>query len=482
MARQSLSTIQPDFEGILSQLQSYLHTKESWISLRKSSTSEILLEGISMVGEYDQYSIGAAVAETTFDNAHLPESIYTNSRFLGIRISRKIPAHCTCTLQNTDIDNAFLEIPIFTQFDIDGKKYFNREPIIFNSSTLIQNVELYQGEIKSSTFTASGLAYQTYILEEKEPWVISDTDIICSIDNVRFIRSTDAVFQFSISDTKFFENSLPSGNVECKFGNGIYGVIPQAESLIEFKYAVTEGSLGNNSTPGLQIKCDNYKTVIGETITNAYDGGDEKNLDFYKELGPENGASNGRCIVREDWKPRVLEYPGIIDCDVYGQAEIAPNDKNWMNVIGLMLLTEDGFDTNSFKGLVSYLKGKSIFGFQYKWFKPVNVNVDIKVRLYMKNNANLTETKEKITGILQEFLKLRLGSLGRSLYKSDIEDLIFSTFPDSIDYINFDYPQIDYVINKNQYIKLRTLDIQVFYSERDNQDWVNKIDPYNFKI
>ena len=141
MSDTSLSRIQPDFEGILEQLQANLSNKKSWISLGKSATAELLLEAISMVGEYDQYSIGAAVNETTFDNAHLPESIYTNSRFLGVRISRKVPAGCYAVLQNNDLNNTFIEIPEFTQFIINNVKYFNREAIVFNKSSNQQEVQ-----------------------------------------------------------------------------------------------------------------------------------------------------------------------------------------------------------------------------------------------------------------------------------------------------------------------------------------------------
>ena len=481
MSDTSLSRIQPDFEGILEQLQANLSNKKSWISLGKSATAELLLEAISMVGEYDQYSIGAAVNETTFDNAHLPESIYTNSRFLGVRISRKVPAGCYAVLQNNDLNNTFIEIPEFTQFIINNVKYFNREAIVFNKSSNQQEVQLFQGEIKTATFSSSGLTYQTYELEERLPWSISDQDIICYVDGVKYTRSTDPVFQFTMSDTKFFENSLPNGNVECKFGNGVYGKIPEANSTVEFKYAVTEGSNGNNTLSELQVKCPDFSTIIGETTSNATGGGDEEDLLFYKELGPESGASNGRGIIREDFKPLVIKFPGVIDCQVYGQAEIAPNDKKWMNVIGLMLLTTPDFNSQSFKNLVKYLKSKSIYGFQFKWYKPEKVNVEINVKLYLNSNANLTTCREQVISALEKLTELKIGSLGRSLYRSDIENTILSTIPNDIDYIDKSVPLINYVINKNQYINITNINVEADYSERDSQDWVQKLDPYNYQ-
>lgn len=94
-----LSTVQPDFEQISNQLSAYLADKASWLSLSKSSTGTLLIEAMAAIGAYDQYTMMAAVRETNLDTAHLPESIYTNCRFLGVRISRKTPAQCTAILQ-----------------------------------------------------------------------------------------------------------------------------------------------------------------------------------------------------------------------------------------------------------------------------------------------------------------------------------------------------------------------------------------------
>lgn len=474
-----LSTVQPDFEQINEQLTAYLSQKASWLSLGKSSTGTLLLEAISAVGAFDQYTMMAAVRETNLDTAHLEESIYTNCRFLGVRISRKTPAQCSVLLQNTDFNQTYIEIPKFTQFDIEGTKYFNRDVLVFTTSEYQQEAMLYQGEIKSANFNSNGSAYQSYTLEEKEPWVISDTDIICESANKEYVRSEDPIYLFGQGDRKFYENSLPDGNVEIKFGNGVYGIFPTAGDVVTFKYAVTTGSEGNNTRKELQIKCSDFPSITGETTSNAYNGGEEPSILYYKELGAAAGASNGRGIVRDDFKSLVAKYPGVIDCNIYGQAEIAPLDKDWMNVVGLMLLVDDTFTTQTFTQLVSYLRTKSIFGLQFVRFNPEPVEVKIELTMYMLPNSDLTVSQQKAVNALQEHTALRLGSLGRSLYASDIEDVLFSVLPNHIDYIERVSPQIDFVINKNQYIKVTDLIVNAKYSERDSQAWVNPLDPYN---
>ena len=474
-----LSTVQPDFEQINDQLRAYLSEKASWLSLGKSSTGTLLLEAISAVGAYDQYTMMAAVRETNLDTAHLKESIYTNCRFLGVRLKRKTPAQCSALLQNTDFNQTYIEIPKFTQFEIEGVKYFNRDNVIFTTSEYQQEIMLYQGEIKTASFTSNGSAYQTYVLEEKTPWSISNTDIICEASNKEYSRSEDPIYLFEQSDRKFYENSLPDGNVEIKFGNGIYGMFPISGEQVNFKYAVTTGSEGNNTRKELQIKCSSFPSITGETTSNAYNGGEEPDVLYYKELGPAAGASNGRGIIRDDFKSLIAGYPGVIDCNVYGQAEIAPLDKDWMNVVGLMLLVDDTFTDQTYTQLITYLKSKSIFGLQFVRFNPEPVNVEIELTMYMRPNSNLTVDQQKAYNAIKQHTSLRLGSLGRSLYYSDIEDVIFSVLPNNIDYIERISPQIDFVINKNQYINVTNLIVNAKYSDRDSQSWTNPLDPYN---
>lgn len=473
MAEQvTLSTVRPDFEGITSQLQAVLKNKASWLTLKNSSTGEILTEAIAMVGEYDQYSIMSALHETNLDDAHIPESIYTNCRFLGVRLTRKKPAQCSVTLQNSNLSSPFVEIPAYTQFSIEGQKYFNREPIVFNAAVNILNTILYQGTVKSAYFTADGSNYQTYTLEETDPWSISNDDIACDVNGVTFARSEDPIFLFSSSDHKFYENSLPTGQVEIKFGNGIYGVIPDSESIITFTYAVTNGSEGNNSLLEQKVSCSSFPQIIGETTSNSFGGGNEEDVSYYQQLGAQAGASNGRGIIRDDFKSLVVKYPGVVDCNVYGQAEIAPLDKSWMNVVGLMLLTESIFTVEDWKGLVSYLKKNSIFGLQYHKLDPLPVDVAIDVTIYLKANSDLQTNKDLVVQALTDAFKLKLGSLGKSLYASDIEDIILSTIPTAIDYIDKRTPNLDYVITKNQYINITAINVEAAYSERDSQTLV----------
>lgn len=475
MSTFKLSTIQPDYEQINNQLTAYLSNKESWASTGNSKTGTLLIEAISAVGALDQYSIWAAVNETTLENAVLEDSIYTNNIFLGNHISRATPAHCQVSIQNTNYNQPYLEIPKFTQFSVEGVDYFNREPIVFDNQNMQQTVTLHQGTIKNISFTSDGSDLQEYLIESDNPFEISDEDILCYVGNTEYTKTTEAIFTYESYSTIFYENSTAQGNVKVLFGDGVYGAVPSSGESILFIYAVTTGSAGNNASVNQQVSCSDFTDVIGETITNPNGGDDARDISYYQKLGSQSAAANNRGISREDMHALLCRYPGIIDGHVYCQAEIAPLDKDWMNVFGLLILTKEGFTTQNWKDLVAYMQNHSVPGFQYVRYDAEPVDIDINVTFYLKKGASLTSCKEHVEAAIRNYLKLQTGCLGRSFYKSDLEDIAFSVLPTTIDYIERIAPMVDYVINKNQYINLKSLNVSCKYSERDSQYWRNPI-------
>lgn len=475
MANFTLSTVQPDYEQINQQLTAYLTNKESWASAGNSKTGTLLIDAISAIGAYDQYSIWAAINETTLENAVLPESIYTNNIFLGNRLKRATPAKVSVSLQNTNFAVPYLEIPKFTQFTIEGEKFFNRDVIVFDGLNMQQTITLYEGQISSAQFTSSGSTYQKYNLTADSSFSISDEDILCYVGNDEFKRTTDAIFTQGSNAKIFYENSDQAGNVNCLFGDGIYGAIPSAGSSVVFKYAVTNGSSGNNTAVNQKVTANDYPDLIGETLTNPSGGDDAPSITFYQQLGSQSAAANGRAISRNDIRALVCKYPEIIDCRVYCQAEIAPLDKDWMNVIGLLLLTKPTFNEQSWKDLVTYLGNYGICGLQYKKYDAQPVPIDIKAILYLKPGATLTISQQKVEAAIRKYMTLQVGSLGRSFYKSDLEDIAFSILPNDIDYIERESPSVDYVLNQNQYLNLNSLEISCKYSERNSQYWVDPL-------
>lgn len=139
-----LSTIKPDFPSLLLQLQMYLQATNTWSDLQTSSTGQTLLEMMAATATFCQFGIESAARETTLTTAVRDSSVYAITRMLGVRIHRKSPASVegNVTRVNTDTLEA---IPNFTQFEVNGVPFFNRQSLMFAQGASRAAERLYYG-------------------------------------------------------------------------------------------------------------------------------------------------------------------------------------------------------------------------------------------------------------------------------------------------------------------------------------------------
>lgn len=142
-----LSTVKPDFESLLLQLQLYLQGTGVWQDLQTSSTGETLMEMMAAVGAFNQFGIESAARETTLTTAVRDSSIYAITRMLGVRIHRKYPAGVTVNLSRTDT-SVSVAIPAYTQFAVNGQDFFNRNTLMFAQGSATAAERLFYGPVK----------------------------------------------------------------------------------------------------------------------------------------------------------------------------------------------------------------------------------------------------------------------------------------------------------------------------------------------
>lgn len=143
-----LSAVHPDFESLLLQLQIYLENVGVWQDLQTSGTGQTLLEMISSVATFNQYAVESGARETMLTTAVRDSSIYAITRMLGVRIHRKYPAGVDVTLTRQD-STATVSLPLYTTFYVNGKEFFNRNPLMFAQGSLNAAERLYYGPVKA---------------------------------------------------------------------------------------------------------------------------------------------------------------------------------------------------------------------------------------------------------------------------------------------------------------------------------------------
>lgn len=468
----SLSNINVDFEDFKAKIVAYLQTKDSWQNALTSSTGNIMTSIVSYTGVSDLLSIEAALKETFPDTAKSSKSILAIAKSLwGIHIIRKKCAKVTATLTNNNPTS--VAIAKYSQFNITGFDYFNRESINIAPNDTV-TVTLWQGTVSSEDRVTTGIINEKFYLGSAgNAFGISDDDLYCLVNgSEEYSKNTDSLFETGPNGLPiFYENSLPTGEVETIFGDGLYGKLPVANSNLSFIYVNTLGKSGNGVvTIGSPISFTTIPNITGTTTTTSVDGDDPKSSDYYKIHGAylRSAKVRGGGVTRPQYKAIALGYPGVIDCNLLGQAETFPGDKAYMNVVTAIILADPLFDAGQFADFVLYMQARTIDGLQFIQLDPTPVVSDIVVDLYCTSKADPNALQVTVDAALQELKVLKLGVLGFSYYISDLEKVIRDAINDDslIDYFIISTPSTDLVIDKDEYVSFDNITVNSFYTTR----------------
>lgn len=464
-----ISQVSPDYEQILSQLLNNLSNSVPWQDLITASTGRLLLNYIAQIGAYGQFSIQQALIESNF-NARLPSSIYELVRMLGNHLQRMKPGEVNVTLTRNTLIGTVLQIPAYTQFICAGIKLFNRVTILFGITDISLNVSLYEGALQGQNFLSDGSVFQNFKLSSGTPFNISDTDILCTVGGISYNRIIDGLWHYGPKDNIFYENTLADGSVEVLFGNNIYGSVPSVGQMINFIYTITSGLSGNQSLTGTTIVCPQYTTVTGIANTSIYNGEDAPGLDFWRYVGPNLYAARTRGINRSDIRAIILTYGGVIDCLVRSQAEMGPEEITWMNVISLTILTEQVWTTTQWNEFTAWLLPQCCATIQFARIDPQEVVTNINVSVFSFPPSSTSTVQTIIINAITDLFKLSIGSIGKSVFQSDIQNAIMRSFPaNTIDYLEIITPvdtPVNIFVTPTQYVTLGTLSVNVQYTDR----------------
>jgi len=462
-----LSSVRPDFEQILRQLHAFLESKKSWNEIIPAGGGQTLIEMVAAVGTMLQLSIQRALQENFADTAQAPSSVYLRMLSLGVRLLRKRPSKVLAKFTNTR-PSVGMTIPSYTQFYIDGSPFFNRFPISLPQNVpTILDVPLYQGEVRTAQFQSNGQPFQKFEIGDDD-FAVSNDDVICLVgpQGEEYTRIQDGLWNYSGADKVFHDRTTQYGNVELSFGNNVYGVKPSSGVPILFKYAVTAGRQSNISTSNLPITSTAVTDIEAVTTSHAVDGDDEKTPEFYRNVGSSIFATKNRCVTEEDFVAKALEYPGVIDIKVLGQRDTAPDLTSRMNVVTLIPITAvASWTTEQKTAFREYLESFSITSLNFLLEEPAEITLNIEADIYCQYGVDLEVAKNYLVNKLNEKFKLRRGSLGFSIYRSDIDTtLVDPTF--KVDYIILKNPTSNIIVNKKSYVKINNITLNTFYSSR----------------
>lgn len=455
----SLSSLRPDFDDIVQQLTAKLSQYESWNGILTTDTGQHITEYFATISAFNQLATESAYQEVNSGTAKQDSSIRAIVRSLGTRMTRKLPAQVEVKLTRDGTIGSYT-IPAYSRFaTTSGVSLFNRDPISFDdgSDTPVYaagkaTATLYEGAVYNTSLTSTGDDYWQFRSSESQ-FAVSDIDVLLSVNAVSVELIRDGLWHYPNSTPLgprrvAWDTTISTGEMLIVFGSDLFGYKLQTTDLVEVVYVITKGSAGNDDSFHGDLAKITLDTVIGGltiadiSVPDVYDdgtelslpnalrfGADEVPISTYRAVAPQLYASFQRAVTRDDHAAIAMSYPGMADCLVQGQAELAPALKEYMNVAKITTLKADGssFSISEFNDFKTWFKERSLYNMELLRNVPVAYPIDIEMTVFCEVYVDLNVAKTQIENAISEMFTPRFKIMGSRLFRSDFINAAYYT-------------------------------------------------------
>lgn len=346
-----------------------LEDSDTFRSLYPGSTANIFVECLSGYAAMLMYRLQTAITNSFLKTAFSEYSIFSIAEMLGVIIRGNTGSKVDVVLERQPFTSTpnlpAFTIPQHTGFTINNLPFYNRETLTFPSSYTQIETTLYQGEIKQKEYTTTGAMNEKFLFGDSFTVDISYVTVL--VNGVEWKTDYETIMDYTVGE----ENSTDSvqvvllrtnvdGTCYIQFGNGIYGALPPAGSIVQILYATTVGAVGNfTGAQELSINdnllSDNIEApeilqVSGARIGAATDGSNRLSASSLKYVSPRLFASNNRAVKRSDYIGQMIYNCNYKDCNFWGEYEQAKKegyaDNSMMNRVYYTAITND-FSVNT---------------------------------------------------------------------------------------------------------------------------------------
>lgn len=302
---------------LMEQAVVFLHNKYNQVANVFTAASPFgqLLTVIANMAELIFTYISHTAEELNIKTAQNIETIYGLAQMTGHNAYRGGSAYGTMGIKlNTStnlIEGNYVVINNFTKFTIaeTGCSYFINLPTDYIrlkvADNAFVNVNYIQGTAESQTFTSDGTPLQSFNPIVKK---MTDNDNVAVTVNGKEWTRVESLYDMPADDDYenaecFIVKSSVNVGLTVFFGNGEFGKIPPAGSLIEITYITTDGAAGNASSTSLTYNFTdtgvdengneiNLNDVLNiETIMPPMLGSDYEDPEFTKLVAPKTSKS-----------------------------------------------------------------------------------------------------------------------------------------------------------------------------------------------
>ena len=339
---QRLRITELDFDTIKTNLKNYLQSQSEFTDYDFDGAGlSYLLDILAYNTHYQAYYLNMVANESFMDTAITRDSVVSNAKNLGYvpksRSATKAQVTITIDTGNTTPDK--LTLPrgtLFLSNLIDGKVYnfITIEDIVIsksNTSFIFDTVDIYEGNITSTTFVQNNLSNPKQIFTlpdsniDTSTLLVTVTDVSSNTASEVYTLVTDATELSTTSPVYYLQEGL-GGLYQIYFGGDNVGKSIPDGSTVSVSYLVTNAYAADSASSFVGMSpIGTYPSYTVTTVTNAAGGAEKESLDSIKQSAPLSFASQNRLITTNDYKALLQQqYPQASSVSVWGGQEQTP--------------------------------------------------------------------------------------------------------------------------------------------------------------
>ena len=339
---QRLRITELDFDTIKTNLKAFLQSQSEFTDYNFDGAGlSYLLDILAYNTHYQAYYLNMVANESFMDTAITRDSVVSNAKNLGYvpksRSATKAQVTITIDTGNTTPDQ--LTLPrgtVFLSNLIDGKAYnfITIEDIVIsksNTSFIFDTVDIYEGNITSTTFVQNNLSNPKQIFTlpdsniDTSTLLVTVTDVSSNTASEVYTLVTDATELSTTSPVYYLQEGL-GGLYQIYFGGDNVGKSIPDGSTVSVSYLVTNAYAADSASSFVGMSpIGIYPSYTVTTVTNAGGGAEKESLDSIKQSAPLSFASQNRLITTNDYKALLQQqYPQASSVSVWGGQEQTP--------------------------------------------------------------------------------------------------------------------------------------------------------------
>lgn len=393
----------------------------------------------------------------------------------GVNINKSVSGGQIIIYENTLLKNKTNSL----YYTLKLGSYKNYYTLLPNSQFFINVV---QGKYESQTFTGDGTISQSYQVNVSNNTIIDNFDFEIYLNGIR-LQIKDHLYDMLENEYSCYTRTGFNGGLDVYFGNGIHGCIPELGSVIEVKYLITSGLIGNiqNNKINDFIFIDNVYDSNGNTlqVEQLFDIFIETNIQF---------ASNGesieftKSVIPYVSRNFVLSTPSqfiyhLMKLNMFSKV----NAFNNLDMIKIDIDSDGTLDQINLNEMYLYLipritdyfsNGVNYFNLPFDTFYLNQIEKD-RIINYLKIQGTISITS--VVKIVDPQIKLFVLNVFIRRFEDVSEDNIREQIIDTLSSYFSTYSRYDRIVKANIISELKSIDgidsVNVEFIGKDNENY-----------